>query len=368
MDQTGSNLMQPNHDMTKWFDIRGKGLTFKAKRLGDHILNSNRFIYANGQIYIYQDGLYLPNGIDAISAQAVHLLGDEFKDSRILETIAYIKRVLRQNQVSLNQNTDLVNLRNGNLLWKNDPPILKEFSPEVYTSIRIPVNFNVAATCPLIEKFLYEILPSDCIPLIYELIGLLLIPDTRFEKAFLFLGSGANGKSTLLKLIQRFIGIDNIASESLQNLSDNRFRGAELKDKLANICPDLPDRALKDTSFFKALVSGEAISVEQKFSQPFQLVNTARLVFSANTLPASADLTDGFYRRWIIIRFPNTFPSGTSDPNLIEKLTSEMELSGLLNKALEGLKRLYHNKQFTVSTSVVQHIDIGLKSKLNLLE
>ena len=56
-----------------------------------------------------------------------------------------------------------------------------------------------------------------------------------------------------------------------------------------------------------------------------------------------ADNTYAFYRRLVIVNFPKMFDESTADPTLPEKLTAEEELSGILNWALEGLKRLMEN-------------------------
>jgi putative DNA primase/helicase len=68
-------------------------------------------------------------------------------------------------------------------------------------------------------------------------------------------------------------------------------------------------------------------------------------IFSANQLPA-VNIDYAFYRRWILVHFPNNFEEN-KDPDLINKLTTDQELSGLLNLALEGLKRLRENGKFS---------------------
>jgi phage/plasmid-associated DNA primase len=51
----------------------------------------------------------------------------------------------------------------------------------------------------------------------------------------------------------------------------------------------------------------------------------------------------------IIIVFPKAFTGSNADPYILEKLTTEAELSGLLNLALQGLKRLLKTGQFSYS-------------------
>ncbi|MCX6658951.1 MAG: primase-like DNA-binding domain-containing protein, partial [Candidatus Bathyarchaeota archaeon] len=51
-------------------------------------------------------------------------------------------------------------------------------------------------------------------------------------------------------------------------------------------------------------------------------------------------------RRWVIVTFPNRFEGENCDSSLLEKLTSNDELSGLLNKSLQGLKTLLADGKF----------------------
>ena len=97
---------------------------------------------------------------------------------------------------------------------------------------------------------------------------------------------------------------------------------------------------------FKLMVAGEPIAVERKGEQGFAFKPYARLFFSANTLPRSLDTTDGFFRRLILIRFPNSFIKEAADPNLLQKLTTPEELSGLLNKTVQSLRVLMGRGHF----------------------
>jgi len=83
------------------------------------------------------------------------------------------------------------------------------------------------------------------------------------------------------------------------------------------------------------------------FFRPF-----ARLIYSANDIPRSPDRTFAFYRRLCIIPFPYQFLGAKADKGLINKLTTPEELSGLLNRALRGLRRLHENKVFTEPETV----------------
>jgi putative DNA primase/helicase len=165
----------------------------------------------------------------------------------------------------------------------------------------------------------------------------------------MLVGGGSNGKSTWLALNKTFLGQENVSGRGLHDLEDNRFAKADLHAKLANIYADLPDRSLQRTGTFKMLTGKDLITAERKFQNPFTFVNYAKLLFSANKVPEAQDDSDAFFRRWIVIVFANTFEGDKCDPHIIEKLTTDQELSGLLNLALQGLKRLLKKGEFSHS-------------------
>jgi putative DNA primase/helicase len=116
---------------------------------------------------------------------------------------------------------------------------------------------------------------------------------------------------------------------------------------MANVYADISSNALKITGRFKILCGGERLKAERKFQKPFYFYNTAKLIFSTNTMPKTSDVTDAFFRRWIIINFPNQFTK--PDKHLIDKLTTPEELSGLLNIALTNLKKLQQTGTFSTN-------------------
>jgi putative DNA primase/helicase len=193
-------------------------------------------------------------------------------------------------------------------------------------------------------------LAADVIPLVEEILGHNLIPDTRHERAIMFIGEGENGKSVLLDTTKALLGYENVSNVALHDLEENRFRVAELFGKLANIFADLDARALRSSSMFKTLVTGDPITAERKFGQPFTFSNYARLLFSANQIPPSSDRTYAFYRRWLIVPFEQTFTGKAADKKLRAKLRAE--LSGILNRALAGLHRLFSQDAFTEPQAV----------------
>jgi len=168
----------------------------------------------------------------------------------------------------------------------------------------------------------------------------------------MLVGGGANGKTTFLGLLEAFLGNENVSNVSLQDLDANRFAAASLHGKLANIYDDLTYNDLVETSKFKMLTGESPIMADIKYRSPFTFINHAKLIFSTNKIPkVKYDDSDAFFRRWLIIVFPNTFVGNNADPGLLDKLTHKDQLSGLLNFALNGLTRLLTQGMFSKSVS-----------------
>jgi len=344
----------------EWFGNEGE---FIPPPLAERILEEYPIVYDRQDIFVHREGIYQPNGRSIIKRLTQDVLGDHYRDMHGNEISRYIETKIYQEGSMLDQNPNIINLDNGIIDmqdWRDTGVLtLKKHSPEYLSSIRIPVKYDPSAKCPKIKQFLIDILPADCQDLIYEIIGHLLFPDCRFQKAFMLTGQGSNGKSVLLAMIEHFIGTKNTSSVSLQDLSENKFRAAELSGKLVNIFPDISSKFMEDSALFKAMVSGDRITVERKGQNPFQIKNTARLMFSANEIPRSKDNSYAFFRRWIIIKFSQSFPEGDPrrDENLLSKITTPEEMSGLLNMALEGFARLCTNRRFSQPDSIIDELE-----------
>jgi putative DNA primase/helicase len=149
--------------------------------------------------------------------------------------------------------------------------------------------------------------------------------------------------------------VENVSSASLQSLTNSRFGLANIVDKLANVGDDIPATRVEDSSAFKKIVSGVRMEAEEKHRQSFPFIPTARLIFTANRVPDSVDDTDAWFDRWIVIPCERVFRGERGEikrDDLIERMTTPTELSGFLNRAVSGLRRLEERGGFrdTVTT------------------
>ncbi len=207
------------------------------------------------------------------------------------------------------------------------------------------------------------------VKVIKQLFGFTLIKDYFIEKSAMFTGTGRNGKSKTIELLKRFLGVDNCCNVGLQDLTQGGFYTSELMNKMANLSPDLPANALKESGIFKSATGHDMLTAYRKFKNSLHFENYAKMFFCCNELPKTYDKTVSFFSRWIIIDFPFTFLTNKEienstpenlvnvkicDTEIINKISTPQELSGLLNWALEGLHELLKIGDFSYSKSTAE--------------
>jgi putative DNA primase/helicase len=326
------------------------GKSFNPRVVADEILEKFDIITTrdNETVYVYKNGVYEPDHTP-IKEYIEYKLNEMADNKFVVEVLGHIKRMTYKKRKIFNMGPEIINVKNGLVDLTHNPIEFKKHSPKFYSLNQIPVKYDPKADCPNIKKFLSEIVSEDDIQLIREMIGYCLLKKYHIHKAFMLLGGGRNGKTTLLNLIIRFLGEENVATPSLQELLYNNFAKYELFGKLANIHDDIPAARLTQTGNFKMLTGMGLIRGEQKFKDSFVFYNYAKLIYSTNELPRTEDTTDAFFSRWTVIRFPNFFGKNAANPNLIEKITTPKELSGLLNWVLDALKELLKRGSFSES-------------------
>ncbi|MFB6208255.1 MAG: phage/plasmid primase, P4 family [Candidatus Nanohaloarchaea archaeon] len=309
------------------------------------------------EIKLYSDGIYQDNGEAELRQEMEMLLDEDCSRKMKKEVLSSIKDRTQVSRDELEVDKRYVNLENG--VYDLEEHELKDHSPEYTFFSKHPVKYDEEADCPKVKEFVREVVPTEeDYKAIQELFGYALYRDIPIDQAFMFEGEGSNGKSTLIDLLTKFVGEHNVSGVPLQKLG-KRFNKKEMFDKNLNVDADLGDGDINYTSAFKKLIAGDRVRGDVKYSDPIRFRPYAKHVYAANQVPETEDETRAFYRRWNIIEFPKTFTSADlndgnpdKDPEILEKLTRNEELSGVFNWAIEGLERLLEQGKFSNSESV----------------
>jgi len=219
--------------------------------------------------------------------------------------------------------------------------------PNYFFTNPIPWEVGKTEETPILDKLFTEWVGEKHLNTLYELIAYCCYRDYPIQLLFCLVGSGRNGKGCFLKVLDKFLGGDvNVTSTSLDLISGNnksRFESFRLFKKLVALMGETNFGLLTNTSLLKQLTGGDKIGFEKKGKDPFTAYNYAKIIIASNSLPTTQDTSDGFFRRWLIIDFPNEFPEGKDITNIIP----EEEYHNLAKKVVNILPKLIEVGKFT---------------------
>lgn len=218
-----------------------------------------------------------------------------------------------------------------------------ESSPEFFSTNPIPWEINGSEETPIIDKLFEDWVGKEHKIQLYEIVGYCLLCDYPIHRLFCLIGGGSNGKSSFLRMIEKFVGITNVCSTELDVLTKSRFEATRLYRKLVCIMGETNFSTISQTSIIKKLTGQELMGFEYKNKTPFDAHNYAKILIATNNLPETTDKTDGWYRRWNIIDFPNQFEEKRDVINEIP----DAEFSHLARKSLRVLREVMDRKNFS---------------------
>lgn len=228
-------------------------------------------------------------------------------------------------------------------------------TPKYFVTNPVPYKMNrdLFVETPTMDRIFEEWVGKDYVKTLYQIIAYSLLPSYPINRLFCFIGEGGNGKSKFLDLMRKFIGEHNCTSTELDTLLNSRFEVTRLHKKLLCQMGETNFNELSKTSILKKLTGGDLIGFEYKGKNPFHDKNYAKIIISTNNLPVTTDKTIGFYRRWLIVDFPNKF----SEAKDILKEIPEEEYEILARKCCFILKDLLDERKFHNEGSVEDRME-----------
>jgi len=227
-------------------------------------------------------------------------------------------------------------------------------SPKYFVTNPIPWKIGESTKTPVIDKLLKEWVGDKYITL-KQLLAFATLPYYAIARIFFLLGSGSNGKSTYLTLLRKYVGMNNVCSVSLDAITNgnNKFATSSLYKKLVCQMGETNFAALQSTARLKELSGRDLVDVEFKGKTPFPYVNYAKIIIASNSIPETHDKTDGFFRRFVVVDFPNQF---TELRDVIAEIP-DTEYENLAAWSIQELARLLDNKKFDNEGSIQERRD-----------
>lgn len=243
----------------------------------------------------------------------------------------------------------LLNLQNGALDLDAWPWQHKPHDRDNLLTYCLPYGYDPAATAPNWEFALSRLAP-DIVAFLQEFAGYTLTPDTSLEVALWLVGSPGGGKSTYVHGLQTMLG-PKAGLLGLADIERSRFALADLPGKTLVVSTEQPGAYMASTHILNAIISGEPVTVDMKFRDPITVTPRAKIAWAMNDFPRVSDANDGIFRRVKVVKFA-AIPEGEQRTNLKKAISDEG--AGILNWALEGLRRLRDRGRFDAPPAVVE--------------
>lgn len=320
----------------------------------DEIISKHNIIFIDHVgFYEWDSRVWRKQTDGVIKKYADTLYGKRFATSQRVNAVCNLLKSRSICDISFDRNPVLT-FQNGTLEIETGK--FRDFSQADYCSIIMDYDYDSSASCPTWEQFIEDVTDEE--PRRAEnlqfIAGYTLIPDCRYQKVFILVGNGGNGKSVYLDIIQRLFGDSNVTHVEPTGLPQD-FQRIRLKDSLLNIGADINSDFSKGEirEWLLKIADGTSIQACYKGKDHVDFIPRCKLVYACNAIP-TAEIINGLSRRMLFIDFPCQYVE-TPDPknpkqkprdiNLIPKLTKE--LSGIFNWAYAGYKLLTTVNYFT---------------------
>lgn len=304
------------------------------------------------QILYYNDGVYVNGGDILIEKEAELMFNYKLSSKAVAEIKGHIMRQTYKKRSTFDSDPHVINLKNG--LYNIQTGEFKTHIPDQLSINQKAISYDANAKTKCFGKYLKDVLYPSEIRTAVEVMAYTFWRDNPFETINILFGYGANGKSVFTGLLTELHGIKNVSNVPLSAIIKNTFALSDLENKDVNIDAELSSATIHDTAILKKLTGRQPVRIERKNQRAYDTILHAKLFFSANNIPETDDNSDAYFRRNIVLSFPNKFEGNNADPDLISKLTTEEEMSGIFNALMIALRRLLKNKGIMINEKTIQ--------------
>ena len=316
------------------------------------------------ELWYFENGYWHPGGALLIGYFLDTVAGDLSDSQNISDVLRRIRGRLRLNPVEFDiTNPYFVGCEDG-ITLDLQTGIARKSAMSDLISMPIPAKFDPSAKCPEFIKFLDDVAATDDdrLSIIDFQASLLVAKPMDFFAACP--GLGSNGRSVYKDFLRAFVGSDACRSIPLKNLSD-RFTSGFLTRCSVNFCNETEISGII-LEFIKR--TSEKMPVEVKFKGMVNALLFLKYFFDTNTMPSIPDTSYGAGRRictwdlpWRFVDNPNpkNLMEKQRDPDIISKITTAEELSGVLNLVLKRApvvikQKMIHHKEDVLQEYVLQ--------------
>lgn len=206
---------------------------------------------------------------------------------------------------------------------------LLEADPNFLLTRGVNINFDPNATSSEWEAFLDAIFGHDqeLIAFVQRLLGYCCTGAVTDHILPVWHGAGANGKSTLIGVVQRVLGGHAIAApEGLVTLHSHQphpERIAGLRGKRLVVSNELEANAPLAEQMVKMLTGADILSGRELYGRRFNFTPSHKVLLVSNHKPRIRGNDHAIWRRVILVPFDTIIPADRQDSDLGNRLVGE---------------------------------------------
>jgi len=289
--------------------------------------------------------------------KAILRLGNKLKTNAFQNNVINMLKAnpaLFTNHEDLDTHQNIIGLKNG-LFDLNSKTFISDGGYYLVTK-NLDIEYDPEAKCPVFDQMMGRLFPDkNTRQYVMKSLAYAVSGEADLQEFFIWVGSGANGKSTLIEAISYALGDYAVTLDPNSFIRKNsaaisndiaRLRGARLC-----VTSETPAGAILDVALIKRLVGGDKISARFLYQEEFEFSNKAIIFMLTNFMPVFDGADGGFVRRVRIVPFNEVISAGERDPKLLSKLKSEA--SGILNCILDAYE-LYQKEGLVMPPEIAE--------------
>jgi putative DNA primase/helicase len=233
----------------------------------------------------------------------------------------------------------LLNVDNGTINLETGQ--LREHDPTDLLTMKAAVAYSPDAEYPQWARFLEQVLPDpDVRAFVQRVAGLALLGGQPEHILIICIGIGANGKSTLTRVLADVLGDYAVVASrdllvAMQHDSHPTSKADLFRRRFAH-SGELPAGAKLNEAQVKELTGDDKVKARRMREDFWEFDPSHLLWLHANHRPQIEGTDDGIWRRVMLIPFDVQIPKEDRDANLAQRIVKE-EGPGVLRWMLEGL-------------------------------
>lgn len=282
---------------------------------------------------------------------------------KTIESIVHYDKLQRNtwlNVENIRDNDNTIAFNNGLVDLKpcGTQAQLMSHSANYFSLNQLNYDYKPDAKCPEWLKFLGSVFKDpEQIALLQEYMGYILTSHNKYQKFLILIGKSRAGKGVITDVMTKMVGEHNIVAPNLESITESSTLAA-MSNALLYLIPEVgeihPSKKGGVVGNTKSITGGDSLSYHLMYKGNISNKKWGKMVWSTNNMPSLVDQSGALANRVLALTFTESFV-GREDRGLGDRL--DKETAGILNWAIDGLRRLNTNNKFTEPQASKEMVD-----------